>query len=245
MNFDVTWNDLYKLDRDYIYQALILTCFNKAFSLLDENRELLDYFADYLMRHETIRQDEISNIMDIFAAKRYPPQGEVIAALEDAKISRENSKNPQKASETIFDETEKIPVKHKNWLLTKSELSEENTDLSKKSSIIVEKAWGNNSRRKNFRFIDVFEIQSWYEAKKISYLLHLSIYRSQHLAETVMREKIKEFEFLLYLSIYRSHHLGELVARHKVKEFLFFVTISIYLPQHLAEIVVREKIKQF
>ena len=60
--FDITWNDLYKIDRDYIYQALILTCFNKAFSLLDNNRELLDYLADYLMRFETLRQHKIEEI---------------------------------------------------------------------------------------------------------------------------------------------------------------------------------------
>ena len=59
---DITWNDLYKIDRDYIYQALILTCFNKAFSLFDDNRELLDYLADYLMRFETLRQHKIEEI---------------------------------------------------------------------------------------------------------------------------------------------------------------------------------------
>ena len=60
---DITWNDLYKIDRDYIYHALILTCFNKAFSLLDDNRELLDYLADYLMRFETLRQHKIKEIL--------------------------------------------------------------------------------------------------------------------------------------------------------------------------------------
>ena len=59
---DITWNDLYKIDRDYIYQALILSCFNKAFSLLDDNRELLDYLADYLMRFERLRQHKIEEI---------------------------------------------------------------------------------------------------------------------------------------------------------------------------------------
>nr|YP_009725430.1 cell division protein [Trebouxia lynnae]QHO63936.1 cell division protein [Trebouxia lynnae] len=66
LDLDLTWNDLYKLDRDYIYHALILTCFNKAFSLLDENRELLDYLADYLMRFETLRQHKIKQIFHDF-----------------------------------------------------------------------------------------------------------------------------------------------------------------------------------
>ena len=72
LNFDVTWNDLYKLDRDYIYHALILTCFNKAFSLLDENRELLDYLADYLMRFETLRQHKIKQIFYDFGYYSLP-----------------------------------------------------------------------------------------------------------------------------------------------------------------------------
>ena len=72
LNFDVTWNDLYKLDRDYIYHALILTCFNKAFSLLDENRELLDYLADYLMRFETLRQHKIKQIFYDFGYSSLP-----------------------------------------------------------------------------------------------------------------------------------------------------------------------------
>ena len=63
LHVDITWNDLYKIDRDYIYHALILTCFNKAFSLLDDNRELLDYLADYLMRFETVRQHKIKEII--------------------------------------------------------------------------------------------------------------------------------------------------------------------------------------
>ena len=72
LNFDVTWNDLYKLDRDYIYHALILTCFNKAFYLLDENRELLDYLADYLMRFETLRQHKIKQIFYDFGYYSLP-----------------------------------------------------------------------------------------------------------------------------------------------------------------------------
>nr|YP_009105873.1 cell division protein [Microthamnion kuetzingianum]AIT94677.1 cell division protein [Microthamnion kuetzingianum] len=55
------WNDLYKNHRDSLYQALVLSSFNKAFSLLDKNREIIDSFADYLLRYETIRENEISS----------------------------------------------------------------------------------------------------------------------------------------------------------------------------------------
>ena len=66
LDFDLTWNDLYKNDRDYIYHALVLASFNKAFSVLDENREIFDYLADYLLRFEILRQHEILQIFSDF-----------------------------------------------------------------------------------------------------------------------------------------------------------------------------------
>ena len=83
LNFDVTWNDLYKLDRDYIYHALILTCFNKAFCLLDENRELLDYLADHLMRFEILRQHKIKQIFYDFGCSSLPNQSLTKTAKKD------------------------------------------------------------------------------------------------------------------------------------------------------------------
>ena len=43
-----------------------MLCFNKAFCLLEENRELLDYFAYYLIRFKTIRQNDIITIFSKF-----------------------------------------------------------------------------------------------------------------------------------------------------------------------------------
>ena len=59
----ITWNALYEVNRDYIYHSLVLTCFNKAFCILDKNRELLDFFAVYLTRYEIIRQHEINEVI--------------------------------------------------------------------------------------------------------------------------------------------------------------------------------------
>ena len=56
---DITWNDLGKLDRDFLYQSLLLNSFNQAFQILDISRPLLDYFTDYLIRYEIMRQDTI------------------------------------------------------------------------------------------------------------------------------------------------------------------------------------------
>ena len=65
----VTWNDLYLINRDYIYQALISSCFHKAITLLDKKRELLDLFADQLIRHNLLREYEIGDLWKQF----HPP----------------------------------------------------------------------------------------------------------------------------------------------------------------------------
>ena len=123
--FDITWNDIYKLDRDYIYHALILTSFNQAFSLLDENRELLDYLADYLMRFETLRQQEIKEIFDDFG-----------------------SPNIEKKSFL-----KKKPTETKTRFLSLFVPNEATFATDKqKVKILFDKKWGKNSRRNFSRF---------------------------------------------------------------------------------------------
>nr|YP_009106464.1 cell division protein [Geminella minor]AIT95240.1 cell division protein [Geminella minor] len=65
-NSSLLWTNLYLIDRDYIGHSLILLCFNKAFSYLTSNREILDYFVDYLLRHEILRQSDIVNLLNKF-----------------------------------------------------------------------------------------------------------------------------------------------------------------------------------
>ena len=60
------WNELPRLDRDYVSHGLIFNCFNKAFSGLENNREALDYFADYLLRFEVLRQEDLFHILGLF-----------------------------------------------------------------------------------------------------------------------------------------------------------------------------------
>ncbi len=62
----VTLNDFYELDRDYIFHGLILNCFNKAFDILDNHRELLDSLAEHLRHHEVLRQNELHLIFNRF-----------------------------------------------------------------------------------------------------------------------------------------------------------------------------------
>lgn len=58
-----TLNDLYRIERDFIYQGLILNSFNKAFCFLEDNREFLDYFSDFLIRYDIIRQKKITSLL--------------------------------------------------------------------------------------------------------------------------------------------------------------------------------------
>jgi SpoVK/Ycf46/Vps4 family AAA+-type ATPase len=60
---EITWNDLSKMDQDFLYQSLVLNSFNQAFQILDSNRPLLDYFTDYLIRYEIMRQDTINKCL--------------------------------------------------------------------------------------------------------------------------------------------------------------------------------------
>nr|YP_009106187.1 cell division protein [Binuclearia lauterbornii]AIT95002.1 cell division protein [Binuclearia lauterbornii] len=60
---NVEFNEIYKIERDYIYQGLILNCFNMAFSILDQYREFLDFFGDYLILHTVLREDKINFIL--------------------------------------------------------------------------------------------------------------------------------------------------------------------------------------
>ena len=57
--FSIDCNDLSIIEKEFFYHALVTNCFTKAFVLADQNRQLLDYFADYLLRFQIIRQDKI------------------------------------------------------------------------------------------------------------------------------------------------------------------------------------------
>lgn len=59
----ISFNDLYQIERDYVFHGLILNAFNTAFDLVDQKREFLDYFSDYLLRFEIIRENEITMIL--------------------------------------------------------------------------------------------------------------------------------------------------------------------------------------
>ena len=164
VDFDLTWNDLYKNDRDHIYHALVLTCFNKAFSLLDENRELLDYLADYLLRFEILRRHEIKQIVSDFGCS-YPPNKDL------PKTTDRTVTEPPVMGEELEKKNE-IILKSYLLFLYNLECSYLNLFFVKedkpKINFIFEKKWGKNSRRPFSRFFsyDKFSLEFFSEIQK-------------------------------------------------------------------------------
>lgn len=63
---NLPWNDVSNLTRDYPVHSLVLQSFNKAFKILNENRELLDRLVIELISHEIVRQPEITKLVNEF-----------------------------------------------------------------------------------------------------------------------------------------------------------------------------------
>ena len=53
------YNDVSFLEKELIYHSLVNNCFSKSLFLIDQNRQLTDYFADYLVRFQILRQHQI------------------------------------------------------------------------------------------------------------------------------------------------------------------------------------------
>jgi ATP-dependent Zn protease len=137
-NSSINSNDLYEINRDYIYHSLVLSSFNKAFSILDENRELLDFFATYLTRYEIIRQHKINEI--ILQFQNFPnfqsfSEEPSLKSKTEAKNNSVQESNKEKPVPAIMVEV-------------------------KNTKKILQKSWGKNSRRVLSRFID-FDILTY------------------------------------------------------------------------------------
>lgn len=134
----IDFNDLYAIDRDYIYHGLLLTCFNTAFSILDKNRELVDYFASYLMRNEILREHEITDIFSQF--KVIGKEKTLESVLDEKKIQPNLKSNIE------------IGVNVEQPISPQDEQVQLNSSSSKFK--IAEKSWGKYSKRKVFHFFN-------------------------------------------------------------------------------------------
>ena len=90
-----TWNDMYWLERDYSYHQLVTTCFYTSFLHLDENRELLDFLADHLIRFQKLRKHEILRICSLFQVKTCSEQYLTLGSKAD-KQKRQDQINTDK-----------------------------------------------------------------------------------------------------------------------------------------------------
>ena len=129
----VSWNELYLIDTDYISHMLIYTSFNQAFCLLDENREVLDYLVDYLLRFEVVRQEKINEILFAFG-------------LPDTTYKNETE------SGTKNKQTTYVPLpKQKQKFEVLRKLQEKDQNKGKMNSVFAQN-WGKGSRRGFSRF---------------------------------------------------------------------------------------------
>lgn len=70
----IYWHHLLKLTYDHLYHALLINSFNISFSILNKNRELLDYLVDFVLRHEKVRSHQIQILIAPFINKELKPQ---------------------------------------------------------------------------------------------------------------------------------------------------------------------------
>ena len=70
----IYWHHLLKLTYDHIYHALLINSFNISFSILNKNRELLDYLVDFVLRHEKVRNHQIQILIAPFINKELKPK---------------------------------------------------------------------------------------------------------------------------------------------------------------------------
>jgi ATP-dependent Zn protease len=62
----ITWNQISEIQIDYEMHSLILQSFNKAITLLDQHREILDRLAYELLASEILREPEVQKILKEF-----------------------------------------------------------------------------------------------------------------------------------------------------------------------------------
>ena len=69
----IYWHHFLKLTYDHLYHALLINSFNVSFSILNKNRELLDYLVDFVLRYEKVRNHQIQILIAPFINKKLKP----------------------------------------------------------------------------------------------------------------------------------------------------------------------------
>ena len=63
----IPFDDLLKKNRDSLYQLILIESFNRAFEMLNFNREFLDFFVHSLIEKEILREDDIAKLGKFFS----------------------------------------------------------------------------------------------------------------------------------------------------------------------------------
>ncbi len=188
----ITWNDLYLINRDYIYHGLINSCFQKAFLLLDKRRELVDFLSDHLIRYDLLRQYEIEQICSNFGLDERPstdttggahpsdetprggwapPKGPFIETPTPSDGTPRGGWAPPKGPCEAYEANSSIERPTSPREMASNPRSFENSpriaQSLQHSSYIVEADWGSTSRRRISRFIDFDFVKPCY-LKRVS-----------------------------------------------------------------------------
>lgn len=70
----IYWHHFLKLTYDHLYHSLLINSFNISFSILNKNRELLDYLVDFVLRYEKVRNHQIKILIAPFINKKLKPK---------------------------------------------------------------------------------------------------------------------------------------------------------------------------
>nr|ARO74050.1 cell division protein FTSH [Ostreobium sp. HV05007bc] len=79
-NSVIYWHHFLKLTYDHLYHSLLINSFNFSFSILNKNRELLDYLVDFVLRYEKVRNHQIQILIAPFINEKLKPNTFNIAA---------------------------------------------------------------------------------------------------------------------------------------------------------------------
>ena len=163
----VLWYQVIRIAAEHLYHSLLIEGINVGFSILNTNRELLDYFVDFALRNGRVRNPQIQALLDPFLPS--------IKRFEAKDHLAEMYSNMEK--------------------------------LNKEEFLIFEN-WGDLSRRRISRFMDLKEInENEYKDPtskaflKVRGILHKSFLRypipeeiEEEISEEIEKEKPEELD---------------------------------------------------
>lgn len=108
---DFSWNEVALLTRDYPGQSLVLESFNKALSVLNQNRELLDRLVVELLYKEILRQPDIEKLIKEFDANWSSSKEKGLVK----EIRTQSQINQAKLLEFEKENNQKVKIVESSW----------------------------------------------------------------------------------------------------------------------------------